>query len=498
MKNLDAARQLVTSPLVSALLYTHPNNLSVSRPAYPFAEPWWAWAAETSVPSRWMQLLEYCTDPAQRTEWNDIPEEFRQLIDQVRTLSLPRSPISITTEAPLEISSRGMSPKKAHEVTQSVAYISNLLRSLGIDPRGVRIVDIGAGQGYLTRALQLHLGTTHLLALDSSEIQTKGAQRREERTSIVGSITQKTIHITPATLCASIDEWISDISSKEEELLELEREADPAPVLLVALHACGSLTPDILRTFFIQRTTASKEDDRRRPSWTPIAILAVGCCYNLLAPQDFPLSEHMLSSTRPPIFLPSSAYHMAAQIPAQWFRTPESRADATLALRKVVWRAIIGARFAAKTAAAEDGAKDDGTGDRPVMRRLGRLNNTVYADWKTFARAAGTRIGPGSPPEGDSELDLDAEETRLVSELEVLHVLRCIIGTLVESLIIMDREQWVQEQLELGAHDGRGTGDGDGDGGDVMTVEMVSLFDQATGSGRNIALVVAPRPQGDG
>ncbi|KAJ7175394.1 methyltransferase domain-containing protein [Mycena filopes] len=468
--NLDAARQLVTSPLVSALLYTHPNDLSVSRPAYPFAEPWWAWAADTSVPSRWMQLLEYYTDPAQRT-------------------------------APLEISSRGMSPKKAHEVTQSVAYISNLLRSLGIDPRGVRIVDIGAGQGYLTRALQFHLGTTHLLALDSSEIQTKGAQRREERTGIVGSITQKTIHITPTTLCASIDEWISDISSKEEELLELEREADPAPVLLVALHACGSLTPDILRTFFIQRTTASKEDDRRRPSWTPIAMLAVGCCYNLLAPQDFPLSEHMLS-TRPPIFLPSSAYHMAAQIPAQWFRTPESRADATLALRKVVWRAIIGARFAAqaKTTADDGAAKDDGTGDRPVMRRLGRLNNTVYADWKTFARAAGTRIGPESPPEGDSELDLDAEETRLVSELEVLHVLRCIIGTLVESLITMDREQWVQEQLELGAHDRRGTGDGDGDGdgGDVMTVEMVSLFDQATGSGRNIALVVAPRPQGDG
>lgn len=167
-----------------------------------------------------------------------------------------------------------------------------------MDPRGVRIVDIGAGQvslfthlliqphffnsqifrlilqGYLTRALQLHLGTTHLLALDSSEIQTRGAQRREERTGVVGSITQKTIHITPTTLCESIDEWIGSISSQEEP------EAEPAPVLLVALHACGSLTPDIFRTFFIQRD-ASKD----RPLWTPIAMIAVGCCYNLLAPQ---------------------------------------------------------------------------------------------------------------------------------------------------------------------------------------------------------------------
>ncbi|KAJ6511986.1 methyltransferase domain-containing protein [Mycena vitilis] len=467
--NLDAARELVTNPLVSALLFTHPNDLGAgSRPAVPFQEPWWAWAAEDDAPSsRWKQLLEYYTDPAQRTEW-DIPLEFRELIDQVCALALPRSPVDITMEVPLEISSRGMSPKKAHEVTQSVAYISNLLHSIDIDPRGVRIVDIGAGQGYMTRALQSHLGTTHLLALDSSEIQTRGAQRWEERTGIVGSITQKTIHITPATLCESIDEWIGTQEATE---------ANPAPVLLVALHACGSLTPDILRTFFIQRH-ASKD---RRTLWTPIGMIAVGCCYNLLAPQDFPLSKSMATSS--PISLPSSAYHMAAQIPDEWFRTPESRANATLALRKVVWRAIIGARFAAANALqttdndAEEPARVDGTGDRPVMRRLGRLNNTVYADWKTFACAAGTRIGVNFGPDND----LDAEERRLISELEVLHVLRCIIGPLVESLIIMDRERWVQEQLDEGGDDG-------------MRVELVNLFDQATGSGRNIALVVAPGP----
>ncbi|KAJ7645648.1 methyltransferase domain-containing protein [Mycena polygramma] len=474
--NLDAARELVTSPLVSALLFTHPNDLGAgSRPAVPFQEPWWAWAAEDEAPCRWGQLLEYYTDPAQRTEW-DIPLEFRQLIDQVCALALPRSPVDITTEVPLEISSRGMSPKKAHEVTQSVAYISNLFHSLGIDPRGVRIVDIGAGQGYMTRALQSHLGTTHLLALDSSEIQTRGAQRWEERTGIIGSITQKTIHITPTTLCDSIDEWIGAQEATE---------ANPAPVLLVALHACGSLTPDILRTFFIQRN-ASKD---RRPLWTPIGMIAYTqlarlrffCGAMLIIFADFPLSKSM--DTSPPISLPSSAYHMAAQIPDQWFRTPESRADATLALRKVVWRAIIGARFAAANALqtndddAEEPARVDGTGDRPVMRRLGRLNNTVYADWKTFASAAGTRIGVDFGPDNE----LDAEERKLISELEVLHVLRCIIGPLVESLIIMDRERWVQEQLDECGDDG-------------MRVELVNLFDQATGSGRNIALVVAPGP----
>ncbi|KAJ7505565.1 methyltransferase domain-containing protein [Mycena galericulata] len=364
-----------------------------------------------------------------------------------------------------------MSPKKAHEVTQSVAYISNLLHSLGVDPRVVRIVDIGAGQGYLTRALQAHLGTPHLLALDSSEIQTQGAQRWQERTGIVGSITQKTIHITPATLCESIDEWIGSLS------LQGEAGPDPAPVFLVALHACGSLTPDILRAFFIQRSS----QDRR---WTPIGTIAVGCCYNLLAPQDFPLSKCM--QTSPPISLPTSAYHMAAQIPVQWFRTPESRADATLALRKVVWRALIGARFAKAALAADtndEGGPLDGTGDRPVMRRLGRLNNTVYVDWRTFAGVAGERLGV----DFGADDELDAGERALGSELEVLHVLRCIVGTLVESVIIMDRAEWVREQLELD-EDRRGAGTGVRE----MRVEVVNLFDQATGSGRNVALVVAP------
>jgi hypothetical protein len=118
------------------------------------------------------------------------------------------------------------------------------------------------------------LGSTHLLALDSSEIQTQGAQRWQERTGITGSITQKNIHITPTTLCESIDEWIRHTSTQDEP------EADPAPVLLVALHACGSLTPDLLRTFFIQQDVSK---DRRL--WTPIGVIAVGCCYNLLAPQ---------------------------------------------------------------------------------------------------------------------------------------------------------------------------------------------------------------------
>ncbi|KAJ7202837.1 methyltransferase domain-containing protein [Mycena pura] len=563
---LDAACAVLASPLVAALLATHPNDLAAAPvpPPVPFRTQWWLqWATSDQ---RWTQLLEYYlrkdkgkgkANDVDAPDAAELPAELRALVDQLCALALPRDPIAVTTPAdapPLRIDARGMSPKKAHEVTRSVAYINNLLRSLNLDPRAVRIVDIGAGQGYLTRALQTHLGTLHLLALDASPVQTAGAARREARTAAgsSGKITQKTIHVTPATLCAAVDEWVGATGTDNE----------PVPVLLVALHACGSLTPDILRAFFAQR-----ERERRRGRaaalWNPIGVIAIGCCYNLLAPQDFPLSAHLRTAS-PPLSLPGSAYHLATQIPAHWRRSEAAWVGAALAVRKVVWRAVVGRRVAAvvgdwgwggdgdgddddggvpsatnthtythvrtlgagPAAGTGDGDDDDGgvpsatnthtythvrtlgagpaagtgegTGDRPVMRRLGRLNDAVYADWADFVRAAGARLTRGADHNGgaaDHDLGiggaLSAEERRLINELGVLHVLRCLVGPLVESMIIGDRAQWIREQLG-----GQMSEDGDGLG-DTGTVEAVNLFDQATGSGRNVALVVVPTKGSD-
>lgn len=68
-------------------------------------------------------------------------------------------------------------------------------------------------------------------------------------------------------------------------------------------------------------------------------------------------------------------------------------------------------------------------------------------------------------------------DTALASRLAVLHALRCVLGPLVESLILRDRAAWVRETLA---------------GAAGMRVELVNLFDQASGSARNVAIVVAP------
>jgi len=155
-----------------------------------------------------------------------------------------------------------MSPKKAHEVARMSTYVLHLVRENNIPEHTLRIVDIGAGQGYLTRALKSHLKSAHILALDADEEQTRGAQKWEERLLPNASppINHETMLISPQNLLDTIDLWVSEL----------------APVIFVALHACGSLTPDILRAYI----SAS----RSRRTWYPAGLVAVGCCYNLMNP----------------------------------------------------------------------------------------------------------------------------------------------------------------------------------------------------------------------
>lgn len=134
-------------------------------------------------------------------------------------------------------------------------------------------------QAYLSRALRDKLGL-HVLALDWSHIQSEGAQRREKVKEKVskskrtedapqsGSLSYETLLINPRTLQQAVDSWIAKFATTEQL-------TGKVPVLFVALHACGSLTLDIFRTFL--STLKDNSGD-----WEPASALVVGCCYNLL------------------------------------------------------------------------------------------------------------------------------------------------------------------------------------------------------------------------
>jgi hypothetical protein len=124
---------------------------------------------------------------------------------------------------------------------------------------------------------------------------------------------------------------------------------------------------------------------------------------------------------------------------------------------------------------------DPTTLNSPTVRRLGKLNDTVYANWATFLGVASERLGWDFSANQGTEYN-----SLLAGRLEVLHSLRCKLGPVIESLIILDRVDWLKDvlsQIQSGTSN-------------RLQVELVNLFDQAAGSGRNIAIVIAP-PQPD-
>jgi len=115
----------------------------------------------------------------------------------------------------------------------------------------------------------------HVLALDSSDTQAKGAERQglyHNPSSDQGSLAYRIARITPSTLLQSVDEWIVDLCAP------LSTGSHPPSIIFVALHACGSLVTDILRA----AVSAMHGRDSKKRGWSLKAAIVVGCCYNMM------------------------------------------------------------------------------------------------------------------------------------------------------------------------------------------------------------------------
>ncbi|KAI0088562.1 methyltransferase domain-containing protein [Irpex rosettiformis] len=468
---LDRLHNFLYQSEVERFFAQHPNGLT-SRDYVPPASwgTWWNWNPTdhgSSNPSRWELLWQYYSEP-QKVDSDQrslIPGELRSFIDSIRDLQLvrtcdfetrPPSTISVcpaSADVRVEEAIHGMSPKKAHEVTRTVEYLKEVLGRLSASGLHVQhIVDVGAGQAYLSRALRDSLGL-HVLALDWSDIQSDGAKRREKSKKKVskgqgskeppqtGSLSYETLPINPRSLQEVVQNWVTTFKTSFQEV-------EKVPVLFVALHACGSLTLDILRTFLF----ALKDSSGRR-GWRPAGALVVGCCYNLLD------SEDQRSLTGRDIKFLENHLQMAAQAPLQWNRSSDVAKRIKLSFRKTAWRALLTGII------QERGATQD---CEVVGKRLGRVNDAVYDSWPSFLHVASEKFGLDL---ARAERDQEAE-----GRIEIFQFFRCVLGPVVESFILLDRKLWLRNELVS-------TGQG---------VRLVNLFDQATGSARNVAIVVAP------
>jgi hypothetical protein len=150
--------------------------------------------------------------------------------------------------------------------------LAALVARVAAEVRADAVLDVGAGQGFLAQALALRYGL-RVLALDAVAPLAAAADARGARVAAAAARCACRVVVPPRAVAARFA-WEAPAQAAAS-LEALVRDALPPElgsrrprVVLVGLHACGDLTPNMCRAFAAADTAA--------------ALVVVGCCYNLL------------------------------------------------------------------------------------------------------------------------------------------------------------------------------------------------------------------------
>ncbi|XP_027171260.1 protein RRNAD1 isoform X2 [Coffea eugenioides] len=303
-----------------------------------------------AVPKDWMDCLS--KDPIQNLlsipsglvhdHW---PASLKEFVLTLKSLSFPRHQANLFQEFPgLDMTSlnnvlaQGMNRKKKHEIEAVAAVVSSVARNIG----STRVVDVGAGQGYLAQVLSFQHGLS-VYAIDACLHHGKVTDARAERVRKYyaskmrkSGLESRELSIPKTVTCqvlsanmlnnlsssfiqgehAKKPNVVSEIMSEQREgphESELPSTSDvfcSSSLILAGLHACGDLSVTMLRTFL--------ESDQVK------SVISIGCCYNLLSEDDsdkassvcgFPMSKGVKFTG---FALGRSARDLACQSAERW------------------------------------------------------------------------------------------------------------------------------------------------------------------------------------
>ncbi|KAL9685549.1 hypothetical protein QQ045_023000 [Rhodiola kirilowii] len=225
------------------------------------------------------------------------PTSLKDFVSTAKSIALPRSQADIDKILPdLRVASlgpvlaQGMNMKKKHEVEVLSAIVSSVAKSV----KAQTVVDVGAGQGYLSQVMAFEYQLS-VISIDASSHHGKVADARAERirkhyaAQIRKHLCQnrnlrvpKTVicHVMSATMLKTLIHSVivhgklptlvgSHFSNPEEATLQQRDIKAEASLVLTGLHACGDLSVTMLKSF-------SECEDIK-------AVVSLGCCYNLLS-----------------------------------------------------------------------------------------------------------------------------------------------------------------------------------------------------------------------
>uniref|UniRef100_A0A2I3RRF6 Methyltransferase like 25B n=1 Tax=Pan troglodytes TaxID=9598 RepID=A0A2I3RRF6_PANTR len=333
-------------------------------------------------------------------------------------------------------------PKKQHEIRR----LGELVKKLSDFTGCTQVVDVGSGQGHLSRFMALGLGLM-VKSIEGDQRLVERAQRLDQELLQALEKEEKrnpqVVQTSPRHSPHHVVRWVDPTALCEELLLPLENPCQGrARLLLTGLHACGDLSVALLRHF----------------SCCPevVALASVGCCYMKLSdPGGYPLSQWVAG-------LPGY------ELP---YRLREGACHALEEYAERLQKAGPGLRTHCYRAALETVIRRA----RPELRRPGVQGIPRVHELKIeeYVQQGLQRVGldPQLP------LNLAALQAHLAQENRVVAFfsLALLLAPLVETLILLDRLLYLQEQ---GFH-----------------AELLPIFSPQL-SPRNLVLVATKMPLG--
>ncbi|KAK4046369.1 hypothetical protein OIO90_006581, partial [Microbotryomycetes sp. JL221] len=247
----------------------------------------------------------------------------------------------------------GQSPKKQHEVENFSRLAFDVVSNVEQRHKPTHVIDVGSGRAHLSRALTEQPLNLHVLAVDWSPSQTRGAdyltgikQRGLELVKseslgpnlVQGSLTTKTSTLDSEAIVELMGAWPPFTSVEAVGETRLEDSGVIPPAMLVALHACGDLTLDAIKAFVRDHRQHGKRQRRQ-------AILC-GCCYNLMTPSTFPLSALLKTSVQSLsskiVTMPAMTrahLRLTANSPQTWHISPDHSSQLKTSILKLCLRA---------------------------------------------------------------------------------------------------------------------------------------------------------------
>lgn len=244
------------------------------------------------IPLNWCEVLTALSDenlcqlPFDFRQ-NDWPPSLESFVIQCQLLANFRFPPKTVHDIDINLRKSNYMPLKVASKKQfEIEIMSDLIGKICQEHNCHLVLDIGSGLGYLDQLLH-HRFNLRCIGIDSRPKHTNAANDRIKNDSCMNSMYHTTFEVTHSEKC--IEELKSILNKKTDWSCGCDSadKLSSDSLVMVGLHSCGNLTQNMMKLF-------CQMDEIK-------AFVCVGCCYNKINLNDFPMSSKVqcaVSNTR--------------------------------------------------------------------------------------------------------------------------------------------------------------------------------------------------------